>query len=483
MDKVARKPSSDPIQEQLREHKASWNKDVSSFINDLINFKKMMNGAPSKFHMEKMTIKEPIPSDPATIIGSLAGDFQELAQKGNKLIEEQINYSKNRKKTMPKAPGGMAPAPSGTPDLSQQLAAASLEFMLMAEGSNPVSRFVSTMNTPWFGSDDKARNRKYRLSLLRVCVDLDKQFKKFGNEIVGSTPESIFSAGKMLNKIEDHFNYIFSTVSALNIKTSDKPAAPKQQSSVELSLINEAKECIKDFDLLSEENKNLDPILVSKFLEAMNAFINAPNVDILPQGNKSPQLQAQLAAPVIKTYHNILELIKKQSEEAAKQTVNPAPVPVQAPTVVEDAKPELEASAQMELIAQGSITTWLGKIKHKLSPFDKTSALRLDLLRISKESRKLVDTMMNSLEKDIDMELLTASLKQLAKNIMAMHHLMNPLESTVKDKMFDKTFIDLLKKKKITEYDFALDPAQKQKLEKMLQTKQMKDLTHFYSRR
>src|SRR5574338_50285 len=100
--KTARKPSSDPVQEKLRQNKALWNKEVSTFVNDLIHLKKMMNGWPSKFHKERSRIVDPIPADPATIIGSLAGDFQEIAQKGNSIVQEQVNYAKNRRKKQPK---------------------------------------------------------------------------------------------------------------------------------------------------------------------------------------------------------------------------------------------------------------------------------------------------------------------------------------------------------------------------------------------
>ena len=40
----ARKKSLDPIQEELREKKSVWNKEVSEFINNLIQFKKLING-------------------------------------------------------------------------------------------------------------------------------------------------------------------------------------------------------------------------------------------------------------------------------------------------------------------------------------------------------------------------------------------------------------------------------------------------------
>src|SRR4030042_2684905 len=98
MIKTARKPSTDPAQEKLRNDKAAWNKDVSAFVNDIIHLKKLMNGWPSKFYMERSFIKDPMPADPTTIIGSLLSDYQYIAERGNKIVEEQLNYSKTRKK-------------------------------------------------------------------------------------------------------------------------------------------------------------------------------------------------------------------------------------------------------------------------------------------------------------------------------------------------------------------------------------------------
>ena len=94
----ARKKSLDPIQEELREKKSVWNKEVSEFINNLIQFKKLINGSPSKFHMEKSKIFESIPDNPVSILDSLTENFRDISVKGNEIISQQIDYSKVRKK-------------------------------------------------------------------------------------------------------------------------------------------------------------------------------------------------------------------------------------------------------------------------------------------------------------------------------------------------------------------------------------------------
>jgi hypothetical protein len=61
--------------------------------------------------------------------------------------------------------------------------------------------------------------------------------------------------------------------------------------------------------------------------------------------------------------------------------------------------------------------------------------------------------------------------------------LMRPLEATIRGKLFDKTFVDLLQDNKLTDYDNKLDKKQKEHLEKMVQNKQFRDLTNLYSRK
>lgn len=178
MFKIARKPSTDPVQEKLRQDKATWNTKVTVFINDLIHLKKTMNGWASKFNKQKSRITEPIPADPVTIIGSLASDFQQMATDANKIVEQQIQYSKNRRqKTSPT-----------TPDLSKQLSLFNslVESKLYSEASNPISRFFTRLLNPGIGWGEAARIRKYRMSLLDGAVELYRSLEYLQKVIMGS---------------------------------------------------------------------------------------------------------------------------------------------------------------------------------------------------------------------------------------------------------------------------------------------------------
>lgn len=97
MKKEGFKPSADPVQNALRTHKQEWNVLVSSFITNLIQYKKLLNGSPNKFIMEKTNIKNPLPAQATTVIGNLAELFVQIAEKAKLIAEEQAHYSETRR--------------------------------------------------------------------------------------------------------------------------------------------------------------------------------------------------------------------------------------------------------------------------------------------------------------------------------------------------------------------------------------------------
>jgi hypothetical protein len=60
---------------------------------------------------------------------------------------------------------------------------------------------------------------------------------------------------------------------------------------------------------------------------------------------------------------------------------------------------------------------------------------------------------------------------------------MKPLEDIIKNNMFDKTFINLLRNNDLTEYDFNLDKKQRERLQKSLETRKFRELSQMYHKR
>lgn len=206
MLKIARKASTDPVQERLRQNKALLNKDISELINNVIHFKKTINGSPSKFYAEKGDIKNPIPGDPLTILNSLTDEFQKISQKCNDIVQEQIEYSKNRKKSRPKN-YIQNTNNSNTVDLPNQRAHYS-DYNLMAEGSNRFSRFFTRIMNPTIGFGASADLRKTRMSMLSSCVDVYKSMGTFQVYITKTSKESITESKEALNDAWVHWSLI-----------------------------------------------------------------------------------------------------------------------------------------------------------------------------------------------------------------------------------------------------------------------------------
>lgn len=479
MQKVARKPSTDPAQEKLRQNKALWNKDVSLFINDLINFKKTMNGAPSKFFMEKSSIKEPIPADPATIIGSLAGDFQELAQKGNGIITQQLEYSKTRRKKQVQAPAQNSAVPVATTppanDLSKQLAAFE-QYNLIINASNPVSRFFSRILNPAIGGSPAARIRKYRMSMLTAAASVFKDLENLQVAIVGKSSESIFTASKTLGKIEDNWNflskgfYTYKSTMPEEVKDTGGEITPP------LELTEDKPKVTTTVPPAVEPNVSQISSAISDYKTYAANFLNLASVKhmnslIMKYVDSDAESKKNLIPQILNAYQTVLFEANSKNNTSGKslkeifETVN------------------LNKTASLEVVAQSFLRKWLGKARHKLSPLDKTSAIRLDIYNLSDECRKTIDLIMDSLEKEMNVDYLEGLINKVNNDLTTIRDLMRALDATIKGKGFDAPFMNLLDKGKITEFGPNLSDKQKQHLQRVLEQKQMRELTNLYYRK
>jgi len=324
MLKVARKPSTDPVQEKLRNNKALWNKEISVFINDLIHLKKTMNGWPSKFYQEKSFIKEPIPADPVSILGVLTGDFQEIAQKGNGIVQEQLNYAKTRRKKQPKQlnlPLGQ-PQPKPTtepaapePDLSQQLALPSVasqesdlvkvaskfedKYSFEKEASNVFTRFFTKLFNPTIGFGDKADLRRARMAMLDSAATSYKGLAYFQATVVKSSKDSIHVAQKQLDEVWNNWNLVSKPYAIF--KASKSINAPDKGGTIE-SLIN--KDNDTEEKILEKTHEGLEDISPEEAAEEVSEQSNRP---------RSPQVDPIYRLEVVKNmaadYRNYYPLL------------------------------------------------------------------------------------------------------------------------------------------------------------------------------
>jgi hypothetical protein len=453
MEKTARKPSADPTQERLRQNKAVWNKEVSSFINDLIHFKKMMNGWPSKFYKERTRITQPIPADPATIIGSLAGDFQEISNKGTGLIQEQLEYAKNRRQKQPKpaapqpgaapatpqAPTPEAPKPDLTQQLSRQPLAASLEdsglirlasdleakYELEVVASNPFSRFITRLFNPKFGFGEGARIRRLRMAMLDNCVKSFKELKKLHKEIVKSGKGSIVNSHKMMTLIWNYWNAVnrlFSTYKAIRPNEVVKDEGGQIEEDEELKKEKAAEEGREPGEPAPEQESV--PV-TGPVVDKMRDFLVA-----------AAYLGTVTKSPTFRELHSAIESVVAAPKNRKLDVVRKTNVDGLYDRALQEVNAELNTSGGSfaDVVAQkksapieGKMAQrQLGKLRHQIIP-GATSGQRLEIYRFIAQIRKDLDEVMNLLEAGFDQEKLTTAINQVNREMAALRTMIRSL--------------------------------------------------------
>jgi hypothetical protein len=457
MEKTARKPSADPTQERLRQNKANWNKEVSAFINDLIHFKKMMNGWPSKFFKERSRITQPIPADPATIIGSLAGDFQEITNKGNAVIQEQLNYAKNRRQRQPKAPtapaqpGGAPPATPAAPeapkpDLTQQLSrqplaaseelssliklASELEtkYELEVVASNPFSRFITRLFTPRIGFGEAARIRQLRMTMLDACVKSYKELKRLHKEIVKSGKGSIENSHKLMTMVTNHWNIVYS------LMLSYKAVRPND-------VVSDAGGPIEDEDLKKEKamEEGREPGEGSAPEQAIG---NEPAVDKMKDFlSAAAYLGVITKSLAFRELHSAIESVVAAPKNKKLDTLRKVNIDGLYDRALQEVNAELNTSgssfadiAQQKKSAPVEAKTaqrQLGKLRHQLLP-GATSGQRLEIYRTIDQVRKDLNDVMDLLEAGFDQEKLAPAITKVHREISALRTMVRRLYASEK---------------------------------------------------
>jgi hypothetical protein len=522
MEKVARKPSSDPVQEKLRKHKDEWNHNVTQFIEQVKQYKKMMNGFPSKFHMEKSKIVNPLPLDSTSIISNLAGVFKDLAIDSTRIVAEQEQYSKTRRKKMPKKPGTptspVAQPTQTTPDLSAQLSKAEAEYELTVEGSSPLSRFLSRFHGPWFGDSAEARKRRYRLSMLKIMVRLDKKFSLLETEIMGKSPKSTYKSGQWFFSIEKDVDKLegllvdFSagikpednkTIKNEEAKTAPaesketvsppenkapvpaqetkvvpiKTEAPAENKAAPPQLTNldpaDVASMVRDFERNRLHILGLDEKLFPVMLELRKSFNKALEDNVK---NNTNEYDPKLLSDIVQNYYELVNKIK------AKRSVEGKTLEEVKHNIVKKKASEVTSVDKMDKFAQRTLKKWVGKARHFLSS-DDTSAARRDILSIVEACRTQIESLLDHLEEEtFDFNHMKEQISLLKSQTEGIGSLIRPMMSAIKGLRFDKPFIDLVQNKKLLDYNLDMPKEQRDRLMKSLEREQDLDLKKMYRR-
>ena len=462
MEKTSqRKTYRDPALNKLVQEKATWNKQVSALINDLIHFKKSMNGWPSKYYKERTRMTQPVPVDLSGILSQIAGEFQEIASRGNGILQEQADFSKahlkrHTEKTLgrlekTRGPTETTPAPTtpAAPDLAAQLGKAvkassqenvllklgenlEAKYFLESQASNPFSRFITRLFTPKLGWGEGARIRRLRMELLDHCVKTYKELKALHKEIVKSSKQSIISSHKMMTMIWNHWNIVNRLFNAYR---AAKPGAVTEQGG-----------SFEHPEFSKEKGKEKSQIGLGTELATPQTRYEGPALSLADQYSKkiidyknfSPFIQAK--GPAFKEFNSLVESILNTPEDYRINALLKSNIPNLYNQALVETNLELSTrGSSFEQIANEiekrqtakTAQRQIGKLRHQILP-GAASGSRLEIYNQIDSIKKDLNNVMNLLEKGFDVEQLASAIGDVNRQLSSLRVVMRSLYYSAK---------------------------------------------------
>ena len=345
-----------------------------------------------------------------------------------------------------------------------------------------MSRFFQRLLKPGIGFSEAARIRKYRLSLLSSAEQVNKELKMVQKSIVGSGPDSIFEASQFLSRVEDNMTFIVTglksfealypqgaedaggeivTSPTANVEEPGQAPAPPAAPSpaTEPKILAAEKLCQ---DVMANHTHVPKTPGMTGLLNLVKKFQKA-----------KPEHKAGLIAELAGTYNQMLSQIAVNNGIPRQNSLGETAHVIATQPAVNKADDQLQAVAQ----------NLLGKWKHQLSPFDKTSAFRLDIYRLAAMCRTVINSFMDHLKDDLVVAELSKYADEISTHIDKMRTLMFGLNATNRGVGYQPKFLNLLERGRLSDYDIKLDKKQKEKLKKNLEQKQVSEISKMYSRK
>lgn len=425
--KQSRKQSEDPVQEALRQHKAEWNKDTSLLIAQLIAFKKGLNGrGESRVGLPPSTIKNPLPNEIVQYLAQLTDRYNSLISDAHSIIEEQKDYSNNRKKSQKEL--------TNTSEFKYDIIKNASWW-----GSRAWTYAKNQYVNPkyWIFTDEDIKNR---MTMLKVSQDLVNHLENIENFLVSkSIPNAVYEFNKyvtafdkllMLNmgqlvlrhakKLLDKPTGHISNDTNLEVDEIKPNTEEKSNETPILELSGEEKNYKNDENKIDKSKLNFilnDIVYVNKIIELMKVFkideieINnlleevkkirfiidnivisdtPVNDDMLKKINISYNLLIKQASNLIKinnanSFSELLNLAEKHIGVTAKSI-----------------------SPEFEKLAHNFLSRWLNKQRLKILP-DSTDRLLLETVDKIKKTIEEIDKLQDVLE-DNNSTILTIAL-------------------------------------------------------------------------
>lgn len=460
----AKKKSTDPVQQALRDHKSEWNDMVKEFISHLIGTKAGLNGRGSApLNIQPSKIQDPLPGEVGALLSALTGQFQSLVGGAKSIITEQNAYSRTRRKKQPKQPKKpnvpkpitpQQPEPTQTaqePTVDKDTAVdsflsnvASSESDLEKYGSSRLSRMWEYMKSP-FNRDPASRKR---VGLLTLASDIFYDLLDLENDVLSLDMENIPTA---IYKYQISIYNIEAFKRSIDGDGEAEPETPQQPQNnnpedggkPDQSNDTPASERLKSMQNEEPESQGLPP--------------HSEIIQMFSEVNRGLQIIVSSSLPLKKSANDILKLMKrfrnaKSTKEALhlyKEIESQYEQLVMIATQnIDNEKNEIKKNELKSLsysldynsivkLSHNHITRLLKKYWLGLRGSNKTSVYRLNVSNVVGISKKILQRIMNSLEKGIDTKLISTEIKLLDEEMKKIAHSLSILNILYRQKFYE----------------------------------------------
>lgn len=432
-----RSRSEDPLQEHLRQRKSEWNAECSAFIARinkfkpyLIAFKRGLNGrGDAKAGLPVSNIKDPLPSEVVSFLGGLGSEFNDLAStfadltaEAGGIAQEQAQYSAKRRH-------------GGNP----QQRRANEEFQgLIAEGSNPITRFWAHLSSI-FSSKENKNLRLTMLSmthkLFRNLIDLEDIVLERGTQNIPKVLNAYFLVSNNVNAL---FMSLESFKKASGLAQLPEPAPQKENKTLdtpapEVQKVEEEKPVAANASLETIAN-NIK--LMKKALGlSSDDYSTLANLFSSLRKEKNANKRDLIQDRIFDVYKEVFDKVKKQVEEKSGHNL---PSDISLDNLIIINKNAFSLEEELEKFAN-PIGRFFNSLKHQFGKKDLTSASRLEIHQLIRGAKKASDKLMNLLErKNVDVNEVINAVKEVNEIVSQMSEPIKILSALHKDKYYSK---------------------------------------------
>lgn len=389
VEKNARGRSKDPVQENLKEHKSTWNEKTSKFITLLIALKQGLNGKPvPALNIPAGRLHDPIPDSVIGLLDQMAGIYEELTQTAKQIVQEQQSHAEQV--------GQRREQKQQSPTLASK---ESTE--IIKEASNVLTRLWTYISTPFNFSDE---DKWIRVNLLQNLARIHRILKEI-RENLATRSENTIPHAVYLTKDLIH-NFLVTIVSPLNqwYRKRGPPAERayiskdlKDQKVVPQDYVTEMRENAKEMGKHHEElfrltNGIQDADIRDQFYLLLKEFSSVVPLFWASYNRGDFERMQEHYSRMVEKIQYADRIIKEYRQEVSKSRIEDIDTAAMAKKKID-----------IEKLAQSRMKTWI--LRNWLSLWSsRDSSLRNGALSITDQMEKSLDKMMTILQSS-DMEL------------------------------------------------------------------------------